>query len=148
MCSVDMQPMLLKHNSPCFQVFLHSPLHIESKHTAPGRLQTLSPRGTFSMCSSITSIIITSRILVEGKWSVRVICMTYRIIICIIIISLGQMLLSYPANTSHTHTRTHTPPSLFRLLLFEGSVVPNRDGVNAPFPGSADDQWPVAGSFN
>ena len=37
------------------------------------------------------------------------ICMKYRIIILIIIIiSLGQILLSYTANTSHTHARTST----------------------------------------
>ena len=34
--------------------------------------------------------------------------MKYRIIILIIIISLGKILLSYIANTSRTHARTHT----------------------------------------
>ena len=61
-----------------------------------------------------------------------VICMKYRIIILIIIIiSLGQILLSYIANTSCMHA--HTPPSPFRLSLFDGSVAPNRDRVNAHF---------------
>ena len=50
----------------------------------------------------------TSRVPVEGKSSVCVICMKYRIIILIIIIiSLGQIILSYMANTSLTHARTH-----------------------------------------
>ena len=67
----------------------------------------------------------TSRIPVEGKALVCLICVRYRIIILIIIIiSLGQILLSYIENTSRTHARarthiytrastyTHTPPSL------------------------------------
>ena len=69
-----------------------------------------------------------------------VICMKYRIIILIIIIiSLGQILLSYIANTSRarTHARTrehvHTPLSPFRLSLFDGSMASNSDAVNAPF---------------
>ena len=48
------------------------------------------------------------RVPVEWKSSVclNLICMKYRIIILIIIIiSLGQILLSYIANTSHTHAR-------------------------------------------
>ena len=87
----------------------------------------------------------TSRVPVEGKSSVCLICMKYRIIILIIIIiSVGQILLSYIANTSrmhartqarshaHTHTHmrarahtsahTHTPPSPpYRLSLFVGA---------------------------
>ena len=62
-----------------------------------------------------------------------VLCMKFRIII--LIISLGQIVASYIANTSHTraharmHARTHTdtPPSPFRLSLFDGS--PSRDAV-------------------
>ena len=65
-----------------------------------------------------------------------VICMKYKIIILIIIIiSLGQLLLSYFAIThtrthartharTHTLTHTHTPPSPFRLSLFDGSLAP------------------------
>ena len=54
----------------------------------------------------------TRRVPVEGKSSVCLMCMKYRIIILIIIIiSLGQILLSYIANTSRTHacqrTRAH-----------------------------------------
>ena len=50
----------------------------------------------------------TSRVPVEGKSSVCLICMKYTIIfLIIIIISLGQILLSYIANTSRTHARTH-----------------------------------------
>ena len=53
-------------------------------------------------------IIKTSRVPVEGKSSVCLICMKYRIIfLIIIIISLGQILLSYIANTSRTNGRTH-----------------------------------------
>ena len=59
-------------------------------------------------------------------------CDLYEIILIIIMISLGQMLLSYIANTSRTHayTRAHTPPSSFRLSLFDGSVSPKRDEFN------------------
>ena len=79
-------------------------------------------------------VIGTSRVPVEGKSSACVICMKYRIIILIIIIiSLGQIILSYmAANTSRTHARTHThahtcahthpPPLPSRLSLFDGSV--------------------------
>ena len=63
-----------------------------------------------------------------GGSSVCLICMKYmRIILIIIIISPGQILLSYIANTSrtdacthaHAHTRTHTPRwrSCFRCSM-------------------------------
>ena len=60
------------------------------------------------------TIKMTSRVPVEGKSSVCLICMKYRIIFLInIIISLGQILLSCIANTSsmrvRTHTRAHAP---------------------------------------
>ena len=83
---------------------------------------------------------------VEGNHQC-VICMKlkYRIIILIvIIISPGQILLSYMANTSHTHTHTRvhahsrtqvrmhactdTLQSPFRLSLFDGSVPPAING--------------------
>ena len=70
----------------------------------------------------------TSRVPVEGKSSVCAICMKYRIII-LIIISLGQILLSYIANISRTHPRTPTPPP-FRLSC---SMGPNHDRVYATF---------------
>ena len=61
------------------------------------------------------------------------ICMKYRIIILIIIIiSLGQIVLSYIANTSrthactHSHTRAHTPPS--PRTGYRYSLAPNLDG--------------------
>ena len=82
-------------------------------------------------------VIDTHRVPVEGKSSVCLICMKYRIIILIIIIiSMGEILLSYIANTSRTHilthtqTHTHTPPSPFR---FDVSVAPKSDEVNAHF---------------
>ena len=91
----------------------------------------------------LLTIIITSRVLIEGKSSVCVICMKYWIIILsIIIISLGQISLSYIANTSRmhanirAHAHTNPPPSPFRLSLFDGSGgggAPNHDGVNTPF---------------
>ena len=59
------------------------------------------------------------------------ICMKCRIIILIIIIiSLGEILLSSIANTSRMHGPecTHTPP--FR---FDASVAPKHDEVNALF---------------
>ena len=55
--------------------------------------------------------------------TVCLICMKYRIIILIIIIKrLGEILLSYMANTSHTHARTHPvsmyfPSQHFMVLL-------------------------------
>ena len=84
----------------------------------------------------------TSRIPVEGKALVCLICVRYRIIILvIIIISLGQILLSYIENTSRTHARTRAHAHIharkhiythtaepFRLALCDGSVRPNRDG--------------------
>ena len=46
----------------------------------------------------------------------------------------NYILLSYIANThARTRARSHTPPSPFMSSLFDGSVAPNRDGVNAPF---------------
>ena len=64
---------------------------------------------------------------VGGKLSVCLIwnCMKYRIIILIIIIKrLGEILLSYMANTSHTHARTHPvsmyfPSQHFMILLVD-----------------------------
>ena len=62
--------------------------------------------GFYLVCTQ--TIIGTSRVPVEEKSSVCLICMKYRIIILIIIIiSLGKILLSYFANTSRTHARTH-----------------------------------------
>ena len=53
-------------------------------------------------------LVILAGVPVGGKLSVCLICMKYRIIILIIIIKrLGEILLSYMANTSHTHARTH-----------------------------------------
>ena len=78
--------------------------------------------------SSLAHIIDTSRVPVEGKSSVCLICMKYRIIfLIIIIISLGQILLSYIANTSRTYgqTRAHEPAQTrahVAVSLFDGSV--------------------------
>ena len=62
------------------------------------------------------------------------ICMKYRIIILIIIIiSVGQKLLSYIANT---HTHAHTRACIHvAVQVVDGSLAPNRDAVNAPFRG-------------
>ena len=54
--------------------------------------------------TKVAELYSTSRVPVEGRSSVCLICMKYRIIfLIIIIISLGQILLSYIANTSRTH---------------------------------------------
>ena len=78
-----------------------------------------------------------NRVPVEVKSSVCVICMKYRIIILlIIIISLGQIILSYMANTSHTHAGTHPPTHHLRrpgCRCSIGRCVPNHDKVNTPF---------------
>ena len=75
-----------------------------------------------------------SLVPVEGKSSVCVISMKYRImILVIIIISLGQILHYYRIlQTRHVriHTRAHPPPSPFRLSLFD---APNHGRVNALF---------------
>ena len=69
--------------------------------------------------STALQINLTSRVPVEGKSSVFLICTKYRIIILIIIIiSLGQILLSYIENTSHharTHARMHTHRRAFQV---------------------------------
>ena len=99
----------------------------------------------------------TSRVPVEGKSSVCLICMKYRILILIIIIiSLGNIILSssYIANTSrmharmhirahargHTRAHTHTPPSPlpYRLSIFVGAQ---------PWPPAPLATIPVVGSF-
>ena len=87
-----------------------------------------------------------SRVPVEGKSSVCVICVKYRIIINyyhyqpgsnIIVVYCKQITYARMHACTQAHTRankrTHTPPSPFRLSLFDGSVAPNREGVNAPF---------------
>ena len=43
----------------------------------------------------------------------------------------SNIIIVYCKHTTHARARTSTPP--FRLSLFDGSVAPNRDGVNAPF---------------
>ena len=92
----------------------------------------------------------------EGKSSVCLICMKYRIIILIIIIiSLDKILSSYIANTSRTHactdvrtrilahTRAHAHPHT-RPSLFAVSVRPTMtpSWLGAPFPTLAR-QWPI-----
>ena len=54
----------------------------------------------------------------------------------IIIISLGQIILSYMANTSRTHARTHLRTPARRRPGYRcsmGRCAPNHDEVNAPF---------------
>ena len=80
------------------------------KNVTYGHLSALLNRVT-----CIHDIIQTSRVPVDGKSSVCVICMKYRIIILIIIIiSLGQIILSYIWQTHHarTHARTHPPTTV------------------------------------
>ena len=85
-------------------------------------------------CDTHCGLLQTRRVPVEGKSSVCLICMKYMILI-FIIISLGQILLSYIANTSRTHacprTRAHACASThphrrrhrrtYRLALFIGA---------------------------
>ena len=94
-----------------------------------------------AIAASTGGITSTSRVPVEGKSSVCAIYMKHRkMIFIIIIISLGQIVLSDIAYTSRTHTRkharththahtrthtlahTHPPPSPCTLSLFDGSV--------------------------
>ena len=65
---------------------------------------------------------------VEGKPSVCLICMKYRILILIlIIISLGQILLTYIANTSRTHAHacanTHTHKHTHTAVAVQVSAI-------------------------
>ena len=91
---------------------------------------------------SFTVLLRTSQVPVEGKSSVCLICMKYRIIILIIIISLGQILLWYIENTSrthartqihtHTHSDTHTAAEPFRLAMgrWRSTVMARSAGDN------------------
>ena len=88
----------------------------------------------------------TSRLPVEGKSPVCAISMKYGIMITLIInITMGQILLSYIADTrAHTHTRTHArtrayahtqPPTHRRRrsgCRCSMGTAPNNDEVNAP----------------
>ena len=65
--------------------------------------------------------------------------MKYRIIILIIIIKrLGEILLSYMANTSHTHERTHPVsmyfPSQHFMILLVDDVVSSRRPIGPITP--------------
>ena len=96
-------------------------------------------------------LIITSRVPVEGKSSVCLICMKYRkIFLIIIIVSLGQILLPYIANTSRTngctranactHTpHTHTSPYRYSMGLCQPTVTARSAG---------DNSWSVAIEIN
>ena len=69
----------------------------------------------------------TSRVPIKGKLSVCVICMKYGIfILIIIIISPGQILLSYIPNTSHTRSHVQTRTMMQLTTLFDGSLAINR----------------------
>ena len=61
-------------------------------------------------------ITVTRPVPVEGKSSVCLICMKYRIImLIIIIISMGKISLSYIANTSRTHSCMHARAHMLTL---------------------------------
>ena len=71
-------------------------------------LVTISPPSTLSVLCELFSLWSTSRVPIEGKSSVCLICMKYRIkMLIIFIFSLGKILWSYIANTSRTHARMH-----------------------------------------
>ena len=97
---------------------------------------------------------LTSRVPVEGKASVCLICMKYRIIILIIIIiSLGQILLSYIANTSRTHasmharmhmrthTRTRTHTHTHTATAVKAIAIRWRPTVTARSAGDSASRW-------
>ena len=99
----------------------------------------------------------TSRVPVEGKSSVCLTCMNYRILfLIIIIISLGQILLSYIANTSRTHAcrrvcthpreRVHTPPPHTPPSLYRYSMGMCQPTVTARSAG--DNSWSLAIEIN
>ena len=105
-------------------------------------------------CLTLTKLIPLAGIPAEGKSSVCLICMKYRItILIIIIISLDKILSSYIANTSrthrltHVHTRVHAHPDT-RPSLFAVSVRPTMtpSWLGAPFPTLAR-QWPIGDSL-
>ena len=76
-------------------------------------------------------IIVTSRGPVEGKSSACLICMKYRIIIVIIIIiSLGQISLSYIENTSRTHAHIHRRGFQVSSVRWRPNVTTRPDGDN------------------
>ena len=95
--------------------------------------------GAFEEDGAALLITVTRRVPVEGKSSVCLICMKYRIIILIIIIiSLGQILLSYIANTSRTHapcqrTRAHACASTHTAVAtaVQVSAIHRRPPVTA-----------------
>ena len=90
------------------------------------------------MCCLNIDIIITSRVPVEGKSSVYVICLKYRIIVLIIIIiSLGQIL-SYGTHIIHVRTRPPTAVTVHVVAVRRVSAS-NHDKVNAPF---SPVRWP------
>ena len=116
------------------------------------------------MIDNITVIMETCRVPVDGKSSVCVICMKYRIIVLIIIIiSLGQIILSYMANTSrthacmhtytHAHTRAHPharPPAAvtFQVVAVRWvGVRPTMMKICPLFACSAGHEWLVGASF-
>ena len=58
LCSADLQPMPLKHNTPCFQVFLH---FLASHSTQHQVANIIAQGGSFSMFPVSTSIIIMNK---------------------------------------------------------------------------------------
>ena len=73
-------------------------------------------------------------------WNIKILNWSEKnwiIILIIIIISLGQLLLSYIANTScthtHTHPHTHTSVAIQVVAVRRIGGAMNRGGVNAPF---------------
>ena len=101
----------------------------------------------------------TRPVPVEGKSSVCLICMKYRIImLIIIIISMGKISLSYIANTSrtharmharthtHAHTREHAHPNPTTTVAVRSVGAPNHDTVMVGRPlFDAGQTMPVAG---
>ena len=105
-------------------------LFTESEMGLTHRVDNLDNKG-YTTLHKLTSCN-SSRVTVEGKSSACLICMKYGIIILIIIIiSLGEIILAYIANTSrtHAHARMHT-----HRRLHSGSMGRRRQSVTQLTP--------------
>ena len=104
--------IMLSHNDPvqisAIHVFFSYQSIITINNSWVGTVRRWNVLPLHVINSIINVFSWTSRVPVDGKSSLCLICMTCRIIILIIIIiSLGELLLSHIANTSRTHARTH-----------------------------------------
>ena len=100
--------LLLYYNNYVKKIHFLIGLFIETFFMMWGKYYIKFLLSTFPI-STLTLLCLLDGYPLRGKSSVCLICMKYRIIILIIIIiSLGQILLSYIANTSRTHACAST----------------------------------------